>query len=658
MQDRQVPTHYLRQNHRSWSPPHVIFVDTETETIQVKEPEIERLVLWCATAVMRRTVKRIQPREISALGTKDSEFIEWLEVATRSIQTTWVYAHNLSFDLITLNVLKLLPQAGWELTDNFSTSAKAPFFRFKKGYRRLVFTDSWSWLPHSLAKIGEAVHIKKPPLPPVTEWDALVHRCKEDVRILQAAIIELMEWWDNEELGNWSITGASCGWSAFRHTIRQNAVIIDTDPEAVKHDTTAIYGGRRDCWRLGAFTSGPYIEIDFKSAYPTIAATLPLPRQRYALRDGKAINTDLLHREKYGYIARCIVKTDVPRYPWKHGKAVWYPVGTFETTLAAPELQYALEHGDLLEIKDGRPHGLSHYMASWGRWILDTSGGNTPDTLSVASIATKAWGRSVIGKFAGRTSTLVGKKPSEYNRYMVIEGYNRPRHARARWIVLNGTEYEFIIDQWSENAYPAVWAFVESYVRVALNTVIDSLPEHCLMVCNTDGIILDSRRLDSPKWRRDNGIPFDMPASLAIDQWCVKISKATAPLEIRVKKYHDSINIFGPAQLDMADESRWIGVNKGANRVSIHEWEARSWPKLNYQLSQNAISGYVNPLKRISMPGPFAPRWVYPDSTLRSIECRITPDGSTEILPMDTGYWHHFPELIEPLQHPKLREYI
>lgn len=655
MTAKAVPVHYLKTNEREWSPPHVVFFDTETRPIPGSEPEINTLVLWCATAVLRRNTNNYKPREISGNGTDGSGFTQWLDSACKGIKSTWCYAHNLSFDITTTNAIKNLQAIGWELTDRFSTDDHSPYFRFKKGTRRLVFVDSWSWLPEALKTIGEAVRIKKPPLPEVTEWEALLYRCTEDVRILQTAILSLMDWWDNEDLGNWAITGASCGWSAFRHKMQARSIVIDPDSEGLEHDRTAIYGGRRDVWRIGTFQSGPYMELDFKDAHPTLAKEVPLPKQRYPLREGEKIRSKYLCHEELGYIARCIVTTEVPRYPFHIRGHVFYPTGTFETYLSGPELSMAEQRGDLLRILDGRAHRLAPYMGEWATWILDLTSGNLPGQPQVAKIAARSWGRSVIGKFAARTSTLVGKRESEYGGYKVIHGYDIPHDSRATWVMINGTEYAFIKDQWGQNAYPAVWAWIESHLRVRLSTVIEALPVGAIISCNTDGIIVDAKRLDTPIWRKQAGIRRNTSTTRAIQLWCDWISKQTAPLQLRVKASYDAVNVFGPSQMDLDDTMRWSGVSKGAERLEQFTFKVRDWPKMGYQLANNAQQGYLRPQRIIKQEGPFAPRWVRPDGSLQPLECQYSPESGTRVLGHPDRHLDRLGGMVAALQNPALR---
>ena len=633
MQRRPTPVHYLKTNERDWTPAHVIFFDTETEVVPGTEPELNRLIWWHARSVVRRLSKHRDVSTSDGHGTTGAELVEWIEQAIVGHKSTWLYAHNLAFDLTTTNLIMRLVRRGWEVTD-FATSDRSPFFRLSKGTRRLVVTDSWSWLPDALERIGKAIGKRKPPLPAdVSDTKALAKRCRADVDILATAICQLMDWWDTERLGNWSITGASCGWNTFRHLTPAKSFLIHPDRDGVEHDRLAVRGGRRDAWRIGTFRHGPYVELDFVNAHPTLAAHLPMPCRRMRFGTADEWRDDWVLAPTIGTIARCVVRTNEPRYGVTVAGQVWYPVGTFETVLAGPELAMARDRGELVKMIDGHPHYLSMAMSRWARWVLDVAEGRDENAPPVARIAAKSWGRSVVGKFAARTHHLVDKHPTPYGGFGMTIGWDATRDCRMKWVRLDGTEWQWAQDQWSENAYPAVLAWIESHLRVRLATVIDQLPEGALISCNTDGVIIDAGRMRLAHARATRRKARTTTDTLALSRWCAKVSELTWPLVLRVKNTYDAMTVMGPASLELDGTRRWSGVRSDAVKVAEGKFLGRLWPKMGWQLAHNAQEGYLRPLRLIEAPGPYVHRWIALDGSVLPPEARLGPSGATELVP-------------------------
>jgi hypothetical protein len=160
-----APVHYLRPNDKVWTPPAVIFLDTETRVIPDKVPETLALRLWDAHYLDRRQSKGKPIRDEWAAGETAAQLVDWIEQVTKGRETVWLYCHNLSFDLITTRLPMRLAERGWFVSDA-SIGGKSPWMRLGLGKRRLGLFDSGSWLPMPLEEVGKRIGVIKPPLPP------------------------------------------------------------------------------------------------------------------------------------------------------------------------------------------------------------------------------------------------------------------------------------------------------------------------------------------------------------------------------------------------------------------------------------------------------------------------------------------------------------
>lgn len=648
--------HWLRYNERDHSPRAVAFVDTETAAVPGTEPEQNRLVLWAAERVVRSKQSDVIDWVTTAHGTTGDELADWVTESVIGVNTLWVYAHNLAYDLFTTRLLDRLHERGWRLSGAFSVSDHAPFFRMANGSKRLVITDSWSWLPDALESIGEAVRIVKPPLPPATDLDALLIRCQQDVVILRTAILQLLDWWDRNLLGNWSVTGAATGWNACRHMMSTPRILIDPDPAGRDHDYSAVYGGRRDAWRIGRMRTGPYVELDFRDSHPRLVATLPMPCKRGPERTIMAGPGFAWLTERRGWIAEAVVRTTQPRYPVRWAGGTWYPIGQFQTVLAAPELQMAADHGELVSVGSGRQHALGGALQPWGHWACDVAAGQHQGTSGVARIAVRAWGRTVIGKWAGRTSQVIAHRDALYGPYDVRTGWTAAHDRPLRMVSINGTEWTLAKDRWADNAYPAIWAWVESHLRVRLAAVIDALPAGCLITCHTDGVIVDANRMATELIRLGEvRTERDTPEHI-VENWARRISKVTWPLTLRVKKVFSDLNVYGPAQMEVDNTRRWSGVRSDAEEVQPLVFKGRQWPKTVWQMQHYNGRGYLRPEVTLRPTGPFVHRWLTEDGQPAPIRMQWSPERGNVVLPFADSYHDHGRYPLSPHQHPTLVE--
>lgn len=607
--------------------------DTETRPIPDTEPEILALRLWCATVIDRRPKYPAQTVTFQASGNSATGIAEQIDGWSKSRPTLWVYAHNLGFDLTTTRLTTQLHRRGWEVTD-FAVSGPAPWFRLRKGSRHLTLTDSWSWLPAALETIGETIGLRKPDLPSEADAESVwLNRCKADTNILALAICSLMDWWDENELGRWSITGASCGWNAYRHIPTPRRVLVDPAEDGVKFDRLAVKGGRREAFRIGTFRNGPFAELDFVAAHPTIAAMRPLPCGRGRKFGSLPTNTALLENDRRGVIARALVATETPRWPYRAHGSTWWPTGRFWTVLAGPELAEARRLGCLEQIGEGYVHTLGCSMMPWAKWILAVQSGTDATAPPIARLAAKSWGRSVIGKWAARTHRTIKLGAAPVAEWGLERGWNHDAGTRGAMVDLDGQRWWTTADQEPDNAYPAVLAWVESEVRVRLGRMLEALGDRALLQCDTDGCLIDLRaalrHVELPAWRTMGHDP--KPAT--IGALIALLAPLVAPLTVRVKALHRQVTVIGPQHVEWEDGHRLAGIRRDAVKVAPDTWQARSWPRLGWQIEHGSADGYARPQLTSRLVGPYTTRWQLANGELYPPQARLYSDAHSQLVP-------------------------
>lgn len=677
---RDVPIHYLRPNHAEWTPASVIFADTETRVMPGTDPEILALDLWAATFTDRRKPRNGAARQLSGHGRDAASFAAWVDATCTGRGTVWLFCHNLAFDLTTTRLPVHLVRLGWELTDA-AVGGKAPWLRLRKGSHRLCVTDSWGWLPYPLEQLAEAVNMRKPPLPSArADRGALLARCQADVAILAAAMGQLMAWWDAGRLGNWTLTGSACGWNAMRHRKAPQKFTIDPDPDGVAHDRLAIYGGRRGAFTVGEHRAGPFLELDFRAAYPTIAAHLPVPIKRCQSFESWPVDDWRIDAPDYGIIAEVEIETDVPRWPVRIDGAVFYPVGRFRTVLASPEIIEARRLGCLRSIGAGYVHKLGTALMPWARWCLEQQFNDDGDTPPVASLACKAWGRSVIGKFAAHAFRKIELGPSPVAGWGYEPGWDNEHDCRGGVVDIAGRRWWVSAAGEGENTYPAVLAWVESAVRVRLSRVVEAVGAHAAVQCDTDGLIVAGRTLGTAAARGHLRAPAGLPGP-ARAAWVLDcLDPVAAPLLLRIKRSTPHVHVLGPQHLATAQQRRLSGIRgtsrclecealaltRGEHGETVHcthigegmTLTGKQWPGLHWQMSNGSPAGYVRPTVTATLHGPYVTGWVTADGTVLPAQLTINGHGRNRLLSFRESDMTPVGATLRTGQHPALEAVI
>jgi len=588
---RQVPIHRLRTNDSVRAPGAYLVIDTETSQRVEAGSTMHTLRLWAARRRRRRAGVSERLRVADWWGHTADELAECVEAATVGVPSLWVYAHNLSFDLVTSRLPLVLVARGWEVT-GLAVTGDSPWVRLRRGRRHLTLVDSWGWLRLPLEQIGASLGMVKPALPDNGDSEALwLARCRADVEILDRALAELMGWWEGKGLGVWSLTGSATGWNAMRHFRVQDRVVIDSDLGHLERDRRAVYGGRRDTWWVSDPKRGRWVEMDFRHAYPQVAAQLLLPRRRGPVFESLPIDSPLIGGNNKGILAKVTLTTDVPRWPVRWRGQVFYPVGTFTTTLADPEIAEARALGCLEAVGPGQIHWLGQPLQRWAQWVIRVDDGLEPESPPTARAAAHGWGRAVIGKWAQRSFGVTELPCSPVAGWGIEEGLVAGTGRKAAMVDLGGRRWHVRSDQEGENSYPAILAWVESHVRLRLTRVLECVPGAEVAQCDTDGLIVEA----------------------AAGPLLSGLEAVTAPLTLRRKRSISRLGLWGPQHLEADGRRHFSGLSHRAVEVEHGRFVVRGWPKLAWQMAHGSREGYVQPDQTFRLQGPYTHRWVLAD---------------------------------------------
>lgn len=631
--NRPPKTHWLRENSLERSPHRVLVVDTETSPLDPDDPERQVLRLWCARLERRRGVDPRKPRLDEFTGTTAGELADLIEGLARSDHALWVFTHNLNFDLAVTQLPVHLATRGWRVTEGALTT-DSPWCRMAKGSRRLAIADTWSWLPTSVEKLGQLVRLRKLPLPHGADPEAAWwERCRRDVAITHKALAQVMDWWDAGHYGNWSITGPATGWSSYRHRRPAPRVLIEPDPVARELEARAISGGRRQVNRVGRLADGLYADLDLATAHLTVMSECRLPFRRVRAFDSLDVNDGRLSAVSLDVLAECVVATRTPRYPWDSGLGWFYPTGRFSTVLAGPELRDAAQRGELVSIGRGYVYGMRPHMADWARWVASLLAIESPDVPPAVRLMAKHWTRSVPGKWGGHASEVLERVPDPRPGWGLERGFVSDGRRPASFLLVGGERWTVLADQWADDAFPAILAWVQSYTRVAMGRIMDALGP-AVVSCNTDGALVDvnaALALDGLQAPRGGASPTRKLQALAA--YCVGLDPELEPFMVRVKSAATSVRVISPQHLILDGERHLAGVPQRAQTLGGGRYRFTQWPKLRVQLQRERPVGYTTQRRTVDLSGVPAPGWLWANGDVTPVEL----DGD-QVVPLASSY--------------------
>lgn len=636
---RPEVSHRLKHNAREWSPRRCIFFDTETGMEEDETGANLPLRSWEACAHWRDKPEGNKLRERWFGGRTGLELAHMLDQVVTSEQATWVWAHNLGFDLTTTRLPLHLTRMGWQWTMGTITS-DSPWLAFAKGNRTLRLVDSHSHLATSLAHIGDLIGKPKLPMPPFEapecEWDVYRHR---DVEILRDAVLEYLDWWDAEKLGNLSVSGAASGWNCWRHTAAHLPVKIEADPEVRTWGRQAIYGGRRSTWRVGTQQGGPWVELDFKHAHLDLLRHDLMPVGFHGWVSPVPVTHKAVDSERVGLLSECVVRCEEPRYPLLTGRGVLYPTGEFVTRLAGPELRMARDRGELVEIRRGLAVALGRPMREWADGVASIIDSDPAEGRRMAWLANKGWSRTVVGKWAARSSREVLRFPWPGDGWRLEQGFYGAPDVPATMVYMEGDCRVMVRDQEADNAQPFAYAWITSLMRVLLARLLDVVGTEHLVACNTDSGVWSVAALRPLADDPDGDVDSVIRTAVA------NIERRLAPYRLTVKTVADKLRIRTPEHLVMNDGDREIRkvASVPRNAVALDEWEFAGdmWPALGRQINLSPYEQFRLERKVIDVAKARPLSWLREDGTCEPPRFHRDVDGANVLelpgVPVEVG---------------------
>lgn len=650
-----LPFHKLPGNANERSPYHCLYLDTEAVIAADGRDEVHTPRCWWGKHERRHTGKGWPEGAGDSWGPDVAGMTDYLESIVTTKHPLWVFTHNLSYDLGLTKLPLVLMDRGWKLGKH-NLASDAPWCNLQLGKRSVWVVDSYSWLRKPLAEVGDRLGIPKRALPDQDDSEeAWYGRCRQDVEIMAAVMGQLMDWWDAERLGHWSYTGPGCGWNAMRHMctrsdtdayragrqrltdgtldLQAGKVTICTDPVVRAFERRALYQGMREVSYVGQLPPGAWANFDLKSAHLSIAAGKLLPCRLSDWGDSLPVDSPKIGGRFHGVIAECRVRCQEPMYPLRVGDHVLHPVGEFWTVLCDPEIADARERGALLEVGRWQGYALNHYMQPWAKWcgeLIDQA----PDDLPPAAwLAAKGWSRTVIGKWGARTSRWEPIGETDDWGWSYAPANPVAAQPVPALVQLGHTLYDVVRDQEGDNAFPAILAWVQSWVRVQLRQLIAEVGTTHVVQCNTDGLVLDAQSAGMAMGGWDetgNPCPATWDSVIAS---AAAVGDALGGVTVRCKGLYRAGAILSPQHLVLDGVRVLSGIPGKVERIDGWRYSFLTWPKLAGQLRSGYAEGYRRRWVERDLSRVPVSRWVCTDGCALPVWVTVGAGRSVRVLP-------------------------
>src|SRR5258708_3747056 len=281
---------------------------------------------------------------------RTDEFVELLAVYANKPGTLYCVAHNLQFDLQTLDLSFALAQSNFA-TDLPILSFNCTRWTGKFQGKPIHFMDSMNIFHMSLEELGKSVGIRKGKLPHEgLSIHALLDYCRQDVYILVRAFQRYLAFLNQHHLGYFSETIPWEAFTAYRTRFMTEPIHIHCDYPIISYEREAYFGARTECYFVGDAARQQYYLLDANSMYAAVMREQDYPCELLDTLYAPTWKQFRAGLDEFYCIANVDLQTTIPFAPYRSGAKLCFPVGHFRTWLHQPELRLACDLGYVTKV--------------------------------------------------------------------------------------------------------------------------------------------------------------------------------------------------------------------------------------------------------------------------------------------------------------------
>ena len=510
---------YIKPLKTDSAPGLIVVLDTETlpEFDRETNTGFHRIRLGVAIA-WRIEKGKVNRRRVFRFSHPD-DFWDWLYPRLKPRQPTWLFAHNLGFDLTGLGFWNLLETKEYGFTrdsvgldtrwDQKGTGRKWSGFLcaedpptiisvIHRTGGRLTMVDTLNYFRTPLAELGKSAGLDKLPMP---DWsaddDEWFEYCQRDAEILEATVGNLLHWWRESRLGKFAYTAAGLAIESYRRRFLPQWIELHHNPDVRRLEREAYFGGRLELFFKGKVSTPDKVtHLDVNGLYPFIMCKHKFP---FRLTDCSADSGPLPpERLTEKHIAQVRVRALGDGFPYRCKLGLIFPRGEYWTTLAGPELMRAVRTGAVLEVGDWSRYSFAWLFRDYVNhfWAERQKHRESGDLMRERFC--KLMMNSLYGKFGqryGRWQSRTGIDPmTPWGEWHIFDATS---NTISRFRGIGNITQEATERGEHKKAFPAIAAWVTSHAREYMRRLYHSAGVGHVYYTVTDSLFVDRFGFDN-----------------------------------------------------------------------------------------------------------------------------------------------------------------
>jgi hypothetical protein len=489
----------------------------------------------------------------------------WQRVAGwhQGVRKLVVWAHNLTFDMRVSEALRYLPVEGYTL-EAIVLERTASWASFTSPRGTLILCDLYSWLPASLEKLAADIGRGRERMNYSLADDGELHRrCMEDVDLTSEVVRRLLDYLDSQKCGPFRPTGSGQSHAFWRRNhLTPKTVLVHEDAHALERERQAMWAGRAEAWRHGE-VNGPIFEHDLNLAYCRIAAECEVPVELKHRTGPMQISHIDIPLQNRAVLMDVEVTTKFPLVPVGEGSRVYWPVGTFTTTLWEPEvnlLGYMDAEVKILRRWIYRTAPVLQPMAQWLIAELDPQNPHTPEPMRRLL---KHWARTLVGRCGLRYRQWedFGEVPRLGLSLSIMHDLETGEQTELLHVGEKIMELSAMAE--SDGSVPQITGWVMSEARRRLWSLICIAGEDNVIYMDTDSLLVNREGHEN----------------------LCRAERENAAYSLVHKATWTGATIRGPRDLELESTRRIAGIPAKAVRVGELTFDGEVWAGVKASLS-------------------------------------------------------------------------
>lgn len=585
-------------------PTNIIVFDTETTQIQLGE-KFKTHVLKLGVAKHCRKRKNNNLNVESSLNfTEPQELWSYVDSKCRSKTTTYIFAHNISYDLSVSKAFSNLEALEWHL-EGYYAKALVGIFRWCKGDKKLVALSSTNLFPRKLEYWGEVLQFPKLQIDfdNTSNRDLLIY-CERDVDI----VIEMLRLWyqflDKHDVGNFKVTTGSTAIEFFRHRFLKHDIYIHNHEKSIELERKAYHGGRVETLFLGYKDDDTYYYLDINNMYGYILGNRLFPTGHYGYLPKSNLEHLALKLDKFAVIAEVLLDTPENWFPYEINGRIIYPIGTFKTTLSTPELQLALKRNWIKDVYAITWFKQEQIFKEYIEYCYNLRMEYKQQNQLGYSEIMKLMINSLYGKFGqrGLQQYYIGENTDGISWSETVWDEVHKQYYTLRAIGSSVFREENEGD--SYNTFVAIASHVTAYARMYLKFLMNKIPQGHIFYCDTDGFVVDT-------YGKALLSEYIQPTKIGM---------------LKIEDTSDFIRINAPKDYDFNKRVKRKGIPKSSRQLSDNTYEVEQWANIASLINSGRLEAFytttiIKKLTRLNYCG-------YPDYQGYVHPWIVQPDGS------------------------------